>query len=66
MAVDTRSAAPPVLREPGAEPRRRLVRPPLPVLLPVVFAALNGLAFYLIRPDVNDLWAAREAPWRLW
>jgi len=59
MAVDTRSAAPPVLREPGAEPRRRLVRPPLPVLLPVVFAALNGLAFYLIRPDVNDLWAAR-------
>ena len=28
-------------------------------LLPVLFAAANGLAFYLIRPDVNDLWAAR-------
>lgn len=26
---------------------------------PVAFAALNGVAFYLLRPGVNDLWAAR-------
>jgi hypothetical protein len=28
-------------------------------LAPAVFVALNALAFYLIRPGVNDLWAAR-------
>ncbi len=26
---------------------------------PSIFAALSGLAFVLVRPDVNDLWAAR-------
>src|SRR4051794_37701442 len=56
MAVDTRSAAPPVLRESGGSWRPRLG---LAALLPIVFAAANGLAFYLVRPDVNDLWAAR-------
>jgi len=59
MAVDTRTAAPPVLREPGAPARRWPALPPWPALLPIAFAAANGLAFYLIRPDVNDLWAAR-------
>jgi hypothetical protein len=45
-------------------------RPPLPAgrlreqldlvrLAPTLFALLNGLAFVLVRPDVNDLWAAR-------
>jgi len=56
MAVDTRSAAPPVLRERGV-PGRPWSN--WPALLPIVFAAANGLAFYLVRPDVNDLWAAR-------
>ncbi len=28
-------------------------------VLPSLCAVLNGLAFYLVRPDVNDLWAAR-------
>ena len=63
MAVDTRSAAPPALREPGLLARRWPGWPgwpaAWPVALPVLFAAANGLAFYLIRPDVNDLWAAR-------
>jgi multisubunit Na+/H+ antiporter MnhC subunit len=26
---------------------------------PTAFAVLNGIAFLLVRPDVNDLWAAR-------
>ena len=28
-------------------------------LAPSAFAVVNGLLFYLLRPDVNDLWAAR-------
>ncbi len=28
-------------------------------VVPLLFAVLNATAFFLIRPDVNDLWAAR-------
>jgi hypothetical protein len=28
-------------------------------VFPALFVAVNGLAFLLVRPDVNDLWAAR-------
>ncbi|GAB2472459.1 hypothetical protein [Jatrophihabitans fulvus] len=40
----------------GAPPRRRAV-PDL--WWPTVVTALNAVAFFLVRPDVNDLWAAR-------
>src|SRR3954451_1912566 len=56
MAVDTRSEAPPLLKDASGAWRRRRE---LAALLPFLFAAANGLAFYLVRPDVNDLWAAR-------
>jgi hypothetical protein len=41
---------------PAAALRRR---PDAKLLAPSLFAVLNGIAFYLVRPDVNDLWAAR-------
>jgi len=62
MAVDTRSAAPPALREPGVPARRWPALPPWPALLPVVFAAANGLAFYLIRPDQHVAWRGDQEP----
>lgn len=34
-------------------------RPDMRQLLPSLFVVANGIAFVLIRPDVNDLWAAR-------
>ncbi|SHG30312.1 hypothetical protein SAMN05443575_1966 [Jatrophihabitans endophyticus] len=39
--------------------RRRLTRGSLAAALPTVVTALNAVAFFLVRPDVNDLWAAR-------
>lgn len=39
---------------PSAGPREWLRQ-----LLPTLFTALNAVAFVLVRPDVNDLWAAR-------
>src|SRR4051794_41918021 len=55
MAVTTRSAAqPPVL------PSGRLLELlRLRVAAPTIFAALSGIAFVILRPGVNDLWAAR-------
>ncbi|HEV7205552.1 MAG TPA: hypothetical protein VGN18_13160 [Jatrophihabitans sp.] len=47
---DLRSA-PPIVR-----PRPRV---PAWTLPPVLFAVANAVAFFVIRPDVNDLWAAR-------
>ncbi|HEU5267000.1 MAG TPA: hypothetical protein VFU35_09870 [Jatrophihabitans sp.] len=46
---------------PGGGPRfrGRLRMPAFPLLAPSLVAALNGLLFVLLRPDVNDLWAAR-------
>src|SRR4051812_49936739 len=55
MAVTTRSAAQhPVL------PSGRLLEPlRLRLAAPSIFAALSGIAFVILRPGVNDLWAAR-------
>lgn len=39
-------------------PLRRLQVSPW-TLAPAAFAAVNAVAFWLLRPDVNDLWAAR-------
>jgi hypothetical protein len=40
-----------------AEWSRRWIRPSL--LGPTAFAVANAVAFYILRPGVNDLWAAR-------
>ncbi len=39
--------------------RWRAAWPDLRMLAPSLFALVNGLLFVLVRPDVNDLWAAR-------
>ncbi len=43
----------------GRRWRGRWQLPAFAVLAPSVVATVNGLLFVLLRPDVNDLWAAR-------
>jgi hypothetical protein len=55
MAVTTGSTRPrPALPAGRLREQLDLVR-----LAPTLFALANGLAFVVVRPDVNDLWAAR-------
>jgi hypothetical protein len=57
MAGMTATAAP---TQPAALPAGRLGgRVDFRLYLPALFAVLNGIAFVVVRPDVNDLWAAR-------
>lgn len=46
---------------PAAPPRRtgRTLTRLRPAHLPVLLGVLNAIAFLIVRPDVNDLWAAR-------
>jgi hypothetical protein len=54
------TTATPVLRQHAVLPAGRLRdRLDLRYVVPTVFAVLNGIAFCLVRPGVNDLWAAR-------
>src|SRR4051794_38156035 len=55
MAVTTRSAT----QHPVLPPGRLLEPLRLRVAAPSLFAALSGIAFVILRPGVNDLWAAR-------
>ena len=43
----------------AARPQARDRRDDLWTLAPTLFVALNAIAFWLVRPGVNDLWAAR-------
>lgn len=52
LAERTRADAP-------APPPERVRRLRLVDTLPVLVTALNGALFLIVRPDVNDLWAAR-------
>jgi hypothetical protein len=54
IAVTTAATPHPVL--PAG---RRRPRVDARAVAPLLFAVLNGIAFCLVRPDVNDLWAAR-------
>ncbi len=55
MTTATRLATgPAVLR---VKPWRRPV--PVTMWAPALFAVANGIVFYILRPGVNDLWAAR-------
>ena len=54
MTATTTAAPRPVAPAP---PDRRWIRPSL--LGPTAFAAANAVAFFILRPGVNDLWAAR-------
>lgn len=50
------------LQAPGPTPapaRRSLVRVPAWVWIPTLIATANAIAFFVLRPGVNDLWAAR-------
>ena len=51
------------LRAPVRRPRSGFRLPSMPaspaVLAPSLVAVVNGVLFVLLRPDVNDLWAAR-------
>ena len=50
------------LQPAGATPppaRRNRLRVPAWVSLPFAFSVVNGIAFLIVRPGVNDLWAAR-------
>jgi hypothetical protein len=58
MAPMTAATAP-VRRRPAVPVRGLPRRLDLATLAPSLFAAANGLAFFLVRPGVNDLWAAR-------
>lgn len=46
-------------RQPEAPVRRGPRSIDVRLVAPSLVAALNGIAFFLVRPDVNDLWAAR-------
>ncbi|HEU5267254.1 MAG TPA: hypothetical protein VFU35_11170, partial [Jatrophihabitans sp.] len=59
MSATLTAARPAPPRPPSPRRRGGLRLPPLPMLAPSVVAALNGVLFVLVRPDVNDLWAAR-------
>lgn len=55
MTASATTAAPQPVLSTGRPRPRRVLR----TAAPAIVVAANGLAFFLVRPGVNDLWAAR-------